>query len=126
MLMRRSEAADDTAPLFPGLEPRGKKTGRWGGAWSKWFNRWRRVHLKIVGTDSRKDFHSLRHTFKDMCRAAKVEEEVHDALSGNSFKGGGKGVGRRYGNGVPLQVLADAVADLRPPASLVSLKWHHT
>ncbi|MBK5957644.1 hypothetical protein CCR97_05395 [Rhodoplanes elegans] len=121
--VRRAEAADDAAPLFPGLEPRGKKAGRWGAAWSKWFNRWRRVHLKIVGEDGRKDFHSLRHTFKDMCRAARIEEEVHDALSGHSFKGGGRSVGRRYGSGVPLQVLADAVASLKPPSAIERLRW---
>lgn len=119
---RRAEAVEDTDRLFPGLEPTGKD-GRWGKSWSKWFNRWRRDKLKIVGDDRRKDFHSLRHTFKDMCRAARIEEEVHDALTGNSFKGGGKGVGRRYGNGVPLEVRAEAVASLKPPVALLQLRW---
>lgn len=121
--VRRGEAADDTVRLFPGLEPRGKSKSRWGRAWSKWFNRWRRVQLQIISEEGRKDFHSLRHTFKRICRAAKIEEEVHDALSGNSFKGGGKGVGRRYGNGVPLQILADAVASLKPPSAVERLRW---
>lgn len=121
---RKVEALDELAPLFPGLEPRGKKAQRWAGAWSKWFNRWRRVKLKIVGDDTRKDFHSLRHTFKDMCRAAQIEEEVHDALTGNSFKGAGKGVGRRYGAGVPLAVRAAAINKLMPPEVLAKLRWN--
>ncbi|PZA10985.1 hypothetical protein DNX69_16780 [Rhodopseudomonas palustris] len=119
---RYASDEDATAKLFPGLEPTGKG-GRIGKSWSKWFNNWRRSKLKIVGEDSRKDFHSLRHTFKDMCRAARIEEEVHDALTGNSFKGGGKGVGRRYGNGVPLEVRAEVVASLKPPGALLQLRW---
>ncbi|KAA5602837.1 hypothetical protein [Blastochloris sulfoviridis] len=88
--MRRSDATSNTALLFPGLEPRGKKATRWEAAWSKWFSRWRRVHLGIVGDDRRKDFHSPRHTFKDMCRAARIEEVVHDALTGHSLEGVGE------------------------------------
>ncbi|MFX8680909.1 hypothetical protein ABTM69_19875, partial [Acinetobacter baumannii] len=48
---RKVETLDELALLFPGLEPRGKKAQRWAGAWSKWFNRWRREKLKIVGDD---------------------------------------------------------------------------
>jgi len=120
---RKADAGADNALLFPGLEPRGKKAHRWAAPWSKWFNRWRTGRLKIVGHQTRKDFHSLRHTFKDMCRAAQIEEEVHDALTGNSFKGGGKGVGRRYGAGVPLAVRADAIGKLKPPAAIQTLQW---
>lgn len=122
--MRRKEAGAATELLFPGLQPSGENQPRWGVAWSKWFNRWRKVRLSIVGDDTRKDFHSFRHTFKDMCRAASISEEVHDALSGNSFKGGGKGVGRRYGVGVPLEVRANAINKLKPPPSIQGLKWH--
>jgi integrase len=121
---RRYEAQNDAALLFPGLEPRGKKAHRWAAAWSKWFNRWRRDRLKIDGHETRKDFHSLRHTFVDMTRAAQIEEEVHDALTGHSFKGGSKGVGRRYGAGVPLAVRAEAIRKLMPPAVIKTLRWN--
>ena len=112
---RQSEERDVEALLFPALAVRG---GRGAGAqWSKWFGRWRREKLKLAGTDSRKDFHSFRHTFKDMCRAANVSEEVHDALTGHA----GGGVGRAYGSGVPLKVLAEAVGRLEVPKALKRL-----
>lgn len=123
-LSLRCEAASGKADLlFPGLQPSGETQSRWGVAWSKWFNRWRKARLGISGDDTRKDFHSFRHTFKDMCRAAAISEEVHDALSGHSFKGGGKGVGRGYGVGVPLKVRADAINKLRVPPSIKCLRW---
>jgi len=73
------------------------------GNWSKWWSRYT-DYLGI--TDPRKVFHSLRHSFKDACRAARIEEELHDALTGHTSAS----VGRKYGNGVPLEVLAEAVA----------------
>jgi len=36
---------------------------------------------------------------------ARIEEELHDALTGHTTAS----VGRRYGGGVPLEVLAEAV-----------------
>ena len=84
--------------LFPGLksDPFGKRWGRW---------------LRKIGiTDSRKVFHSFRHTFKTACREAGVLEEIHDALTGHS----GGGVGRTYGD-VPLKTLAEAIAKLKFP-----------
>ena len=39
-------------------------------------------------------FHSLRHNFKDASRAAKVPEDLNDALTGHSTRGS---VGRSYG-----------------------------
>src|SRR5271163_3397370 len=56
--------------------------------------------------DPRKVFHSFRHAFKSACRAARIEEELHDALTGHTTAS----VGRRYGGGVPLEVLAEAIA----------------
>lgn len=57
-------------------------------------------------------FHSLRHTFKSLCRAAGVTEEVHDALTGHRGS-----VGRSYGS-VPTAVLVDAVERLQVPIAL--------
>lgn len=73
--------------LFPALT-RGSKGG-FGEAWSKWFG----GHKRRLGIDN-KIFHSFRHGFKDALRAAGVNEDVNDALTGH---GGGNTVARRYG-----------------------------
>jgi integrase len=78
----------DSAWLFPEIAP-----DRKGGAssWSKWFSRYIRAH----GIKDRNNvFHSLRHNFKDALRAAKVSEDLNDALTGHSTRGS---VGRSYG-----------------------------
>jgi hypothetical protein len=95
----RRRAGDER--LFPALRP--SVTGQITGNWSKWWSRYT-DDLGIV--DDRKVFHSFRHAFKDACRAARIEEELHDALTGHTSAS----VGRKYGNGVPLDVLAEAVA----------------
>lgn len=69
------------------------------------------VGMEITAAGVRRDgvcFHSLRHTFKNLCREAGLLEEVHDALTGHS----GGGVGRKYGARPPLPVLAEAMARL--------------
>ncbi len=94
----------DSPLLFPDLK--GDNKGHATGNWSKWWGRYARA---IGITDGRKVFHSFRHGFKDACRAARIEEEVHDALTGHSDGG----VGRSYGgNGVPLAVLSEAMAKI--------------
>lgn len=76
--------------LFPDLKinPRGKR----GGYFSNWFSGYLRKKVGI--TDTRKVFHSFRHTFKDLCRTAGIEEAVHDALTGHTSAT----VSRQYGN----------------------------
>jgi integrase len=81
--------AGHEAPLFPKLKPGSK--GRFGEAWSKWFGRYKR-QLGIHNPGS--VFHSFRHGFKDALRAAGVNEDVNDALTGHS---GGNTVARGYG-----------------------------
>lgn len=89
--------------LFPELKP--DALGKLTGYFSKWYG----IHARKLGiTDPRKVFHSFRHTFKDACRAARISEEVHDALTGHA----GGGVGRTYGGGVPLDVKAEAIAKI--------------
>ncbi|WP_158699548.1 site-specific integrase [Magnetospirillum gryphiswaldense] len=66
---------------------------------SKWYGR-QREHFGI--SDTRKVFHSFRHTFKDACRSADMPEDVHDALTGHA----NNSVGRQYGTGHPLVNLA--------------------
>jgi integrase len=86
--------------LFPELKP--GPHGKLTGAFSKW---WARFTDDLGVDDPRKTFHSLRHCFKDVCRAAGLSEEVHDALTGHVSGA----VGRTYGTGVPLQALKGAV-----------------
>ena len=87
--------------LFPELRP--SVSGQVTGNWSKW---WGRYTDGLGITDPRKVFHSFRHTFKRACRSARIEEELHDALTGHTSAS----VGRRYGGGVPLEVLAEEIA----------------
>ncbi len=85
--------------LFPGLRP---------AAYTK---RFARMLDKLGLKDPALVFHSFRHGFKDACRAAGISEEVHDALTGHA----GGGVGRQYGRGVPLPVLAKAISKIEYP-----------
>lgn len=95
--------------LFPELkrDSRGKMTHRW----SKW---WGRYTDTLGLDDDRKVFHSFRHGFIDMGRKARVPEEVRDRLTGHS----NGSIGRTYGEGTPLDVLADAIRSLSFPVNL--------
>jgi len=85
--VRRSGGS--SARLFPKLTPGPK--GGFGEAFSKWFGRYKRD----LGIDNPSSvFHSFRHGFKDALRAAGVNEDVNDALTGHS---GGNAVARGYG-----------------------------
>jgi integrase len=79
----------NAAWLFTEIAP-----DRKGGvaAWTKWFSRYIRTHGV---QDTRKVFHSFRHNFKDALRAAKVSEDLNDALTGHGTRGS---VGRTYGS----------------------------
>ena len=80
----------ESARLFPKLQQGSK--GGFGEAFSKWFGRYKRS----LGIDNEKSvFHSFRHGFKDALRAAGVNEDVNDALTGHS---GGNTVARGYGS----------------------------
>jgi hypothetical protein len=100
--------------VFPELHA--DKNGRWTSAVSKAINR----YLDRIGiTDPLKVVHSFRHSLKDACRDAEIPEPIHDAITGHS----GGGVGRDYGKGEPLRVLAKSVAKISYP---VDLKHLHT
>jgi integrase len=94
--------------LFPELEP--DHDQRRGGNWGKWFARYLRGRQGCGIVDRQVVFHSLRHTFKTLCREAGISEEVHDALTGHV----GQTVGRTYGH-VPLSALRGAVDRIRFP-----------
>lgn len=76
-----------------------------------WHEKWRRINRQAGCEHPKKTFHSLRHSFKDACRAAMVPEEVHDALTGHMTSS----IGRRYGSGFPLAVLSEYVNALSYP-----------
>jgi integrase len=79
-----------SARLLPKFT-RGSKGG-FGEAFSKWFGRYK----VSLGIENKKSvFHSFRHGFKDALRAAGVNEDINDALTGH---GGGNGVARGYGS----------------------------
>jgi integrase len=88
--------------LFPELKA--TRLGSLTAAWSKWWGRHARVECGV--TDPRKTFHSFRHLWKDAARASGMPEEHHDAITGHS----NGSVGRSYGTGVPLKVLAESMA----------------
>lgn len=88
--------------LFPHLKPNPR--GKMGGYYSNFFSVYLRNQVKIK--DSRKVFHSFRHTFKDACRVSGIEEAVHDALTGHT----NASVGRKYGNEqYPIEPLFEAM-----------------
>lgn len=92
--------------LFPKLTP--DSYGKRSASWSKWFGRYLRGTVNL--SDRRKVFHSMRHTFKEVCRMSGINEEVHDALTGHS----GGGEGRNYGS-FPLEPLFGAMNAFRYP-----------
>ncbi len=97
--------------LFPELGI--DRFGKHSGAWSKWFGRYLRDRSGCFLEDRGLVFHGLRHTFKTLCRAARVPEDVHDALTGHS----NGAVGRRYGS-MPTDVLASAMRSVECPIAL--------
>jgi integrase len=109
------EGAGPESPLWPQVEADGE--GRRNGPWSKWFTRFLRGKAGI--TDPAKVFHSFRHTWKNLARNAKLLLEVHDAITGHT----GGGVGRTYGAGFGLKVLAEEMARIEAPVAVRGLRW---
>ncbi|MDI3470716.1 MAG: hypothetical protein OJF62_002779 [Pseudolabrys sp.] len=78
-------SGDERSWLFPLVSPQVPERLK---AWSKWFHR----YLRSAGiTDTRKVFHSFRHTFKDALRAVRTPEDLNDALTGHSNATVGRG-----------------------------------
>jgi len=81
-------------------------------------NRWNRCSHSVgtrcariidcVSPDPALVFHSFRHTFKDMCREAGLEDSINDQLTGHAPPT----IGRTYGDGVDVAALARAIARL--------------
>ena len=94
--------------LFPDLHP--DRFGKRSASFSKAFMRYLRKELGV--TDKRKVFHSFRHTFRDACREAGLDEEIADALMGHSNP---QKMGRRYGGSFSVQRLLQAVQQISYP-----------
>lgn len=97
-----AKAQADGGLLFPELTKSDR--GKTNEQFSKWFN----TALKKWGVKREGiNFHSFRHTFKDICRACGIDEAVNDALTGHR---GASSVGRQYGNSqYPLPPLFKAM-----------------
>jgi integrase len=82
--------------------------GRVSPTWAKWFSEYLRQVCKV--TDPRMTFHSFRHTFKDACRAAGVDRDVSDALTGHSDGSASSNYGSEF---YPLAPLVKAMEKIR-------------
>ncbi|MEM5428242.1 site-specific integrase [Cupriavidus oxalaticus] len=100
-----------TGPLFPA---KANKYGNVSDGFSKRYGKLLRKVVKI--TDKRITFHSWRHGFADMCRAAGVSQELRMALMGHA-EGGAAGT-YGAGGGLPAKLLADAIAGLPGAAAI--------
>lgn len=92
----RGRQAEGGGPLFPDL-----KSGQSSPTenFTKWWGKYARKHGII---DTRKVFHSFRHTAKDGFRNSGVPKEYRDLLQGHALSGAGE----LYGEGASIEVLA--------------------
>jgi hypothetical protein len=100
--------------LFPQLNSAGVR--QLTASWSQWFGRYLR---QVVGiSDTRKTFHSLRHTFKDLCRDAGIPKDLHDRITGHMSSDVGDGYGAST---YPMRPLAQAIQQVKLPVDLINL-----
>lgn len=93
--------------IFPQLKSQREKLS---AAWSQWWGRYSRDHGIA---DSRKVFHSFRHTVKRKLRDAGVDKTLRDALMGHKADDVAEGYGLDHeGLGISLPVLAKAVEQI--------------
>jgi integrase len=102
--------------IFPALNwnerKKRDKTFKVTGDWSKWWSEYSR----IVVSDTRKSFHSFRHTFKNKLRNAGVAKALNDALTGHASSDEGDSYGRdQEGLGFALPILSEAIEKLVHP-----------
>lgn len=90
--------------LFPELEA---VRGKLGHAPSKWFGRYK---TKLGITDSRKTFHSFRHTLIDDLREAGVQDSLIKRIAGHED---GAVTFSIYGSRSPLKAMSEVLAQIR-------------
>jgi integrase len=105
-------------PLFPDLKP--DRFGRRAGTATKELGRWlRRVQkdlgILLVDKVHYVPNHSWRHRFKSEARSVRMEQEVHDALTGHRD---GR-VSRDYGEYYVETVLGPAIESMLSPFDIV-------
>lgn len=89
--------------LFPDLEP---VRGKLGHAPSKWFGRYK-TKLGII--DTRKTFHSFRHTFIDDLRDTAVQDSLIKRMVGHEDSSVTFGI---YGSRTPLKAMIEALVNI--------------
>lgn len=108
-LEARKRAGD--RQLWPGLKE--VDGGRVGDTFSGWWSDQRPV---FGITDFRKNFHSFRHLFADLSEAAGLSVKTAFRLTGHSL--GGLGAGGRYGNGLSIVEMAEAMNRIQSPVKV--------
>lgn len=105
-LLRHVESARATGAhrLFPDLEP---VRGKLGHAPSKWFGRFK---AKRGIDDSKKTFHSFRHTLIDDLRDAGVQDSLIKRIVGHEDSAVTFGV---YGSRTPLKAMQEALQHIK-------------
>ena len=105
-LLRHIESAKATGShrLFPDLEP---VRGKLGHAPSKWFGRYK---VKRGIDDSKKTFHSFRHTLIDDLRDAGVQDSLIKRIVGHEDNAVTFGV---YGSRTPLKAMQEALINIK-------------
>ncbi|MEJ2646033.1 MAG: site-specific integrase [Gammaproteobacteria bacterium] len=108
--------------LWPLLRTRSKK-GQASDVFGKWFNPY--IHNKL-GMLRSVTFHSFRHTFKDLCRNARIPRDIHQALTGHAEQTVGDDYGQGFSIGVKYEELAkvDIDLDLAKPERFVEERRH--
>jgi len=101
-------------PLFPDLKP--DRFGRRAGTATKLIGRWLRrlqeeIGILLVEKNRYAPNHSWRHRFKSEARRVRIEEEVHDALTGHRTGN----VSRDYGEYYVTSVLGPAITSMLSP-----------
>ena len=105
-LLRHVESARASGAhrLFPDLEP---VRGKLGHAPSKWFGRFK---AKRGIDDSKKTFHSFRHTLIDDLRDAGVQDSLIKRIVGHEDSAVTFGV---YGSRTPLKAMQEALINIK-------------
>jgi integrase len=93
------------ARLFPELK---KQSGRYSHYVSRWFNANLLVKVGVKTSNSKKTFHSFRHTFANACKMADVEEYKTREFIGHDVPGKSITYGR-YGKRYTVRILLEDV-----------------
>ncbi|HEF4758056.1 TPA: site-specific integrase [Pseudomonas putida] len=99
-----SVKATEADRLFPELDP---VRGKLGHAPSKWFGRYK---AKCGVSDTRKTFHSFRHTFIDDLRDAGVQDSLIKRMVGHEDSSVTFGI---YGSRTPIKAMAEALMHIQ-------------